>query len=126
MKKEIIVVSIPPSVSHSLDERVLAVPALEVDVQLGPHEEVVHGLLVAAPDGVGQGGRAVVRCQVDVQVGNGEQDGDDVSAILGRGRDTEGGVIRKVAFEEKLLKFIQIGQGEEKSDPTEYNLVQEL
>ena len=72
MKKRLGQETISPSVSHSLDERVLAVPALEVDVQLGPHEEVVHGLLVAAPDGVGQGGRAVVRGEVDVHVWDGQ------------------------------------------------------
>ena len=72
MVKKMIAASISPSVSHSLEERVLAVPALEVDVQLGPHEEVVHGLLVAAPDGVGQGGRAVVRGKVDVHVWDGQ------------------------------------------------------
>ena len=47
-------------------------PALEVDVQLWPHEEKMHGLIVAAPDGVGQGRRAVVRGQVNVDVRDGQ------------------------------------------------------
>ena len=93
MVKKMIAASISPSVSHSLEERVLAVPALEVDVQLGPHEEVVHGLFVAAPDGVRQGGGAVVRREVDVHVWNGEQDGHDVGTVL----EGEEGVIRKLA-----------------------------
>ena len=57
-------------------------PALEVDVELGPHEEEVDGLLVAAANGVGERRRAVVRRQVDVHVRHGQQDGHDVRAVL--------------------------------------------
>ena len=57
-------------------------PALEVDVELGPHEEEVDGLLVAAANGVGERRRAVVRRKVDVHVRHGQQDGHDVRAVL--------------------------------------------
>ena len=65
------------------NEGVLTVPALEVYVELGPHEEEVDGLLVAAADGVGERRRAVVRRQVDVHVRHGQQDRHDVRAVLG-------------------------------------------
>ena len=70
--------NVHPLVRHGLEQSVLAVPALEVDIDLGMGDELPDCCHVAIPDGVGEGRGAVVCGQVDVDIRPLEQNSDNV------------------------------------------------
>ena len=65
-------------VGDSLEQTILPVLALVVDVDPGVLDQLGHGGDVAVPDGEGEGGGAVVRGEVDINIRSLEQSLDNV------------------------------------------------
>ena len=74
--------NVHPLVRHSLEQPVLAVPALKVDIDLGVGDELPDCCHVAIPDGVGEGSGAVVCGKVDVNIRPLEQNSDNVGSKI--------------------------------------------
>ena len=70
--------NVHPLVRHGLEQPVLSVPALEVDINLGMGDELPDCGHVPIPDGVGEGGSAVVCGQVHINIRPLEQNCNNV------------------------------------------------
>ena len=73
--------NVHPLVRHGLKKSVFAVPALEVDIDLGVSNELPDSGHVPIPDGVGEGSGAIVCGQVDVNIMPLEQNCNNVGSI---------------------------------------------